>query len=153
MSRQSSSYRRQDITSTEPHSNSPKAERSTTPQPRPHIPSYFASAGRSSPPYVSPYARIEEPPAEEPTVPPLHSQPTSSKPSTSLNPELRGLSLTHYPAQSSMSTYSSSSANSSIYDSPNPQKYRGTIGIMSNAKQISAVSTRHILKQFPHGPG
>lgn len=141
MSQQSSSFYQQQKELTEFYPESPRAEQSTTPQTRPETSGYFAAAARSSPPYVSPYARVTETEAEQSTIPVLRSQGTPG-PSTSLNPELRELPLTDYPVQPSMSTYSSSSASSSIYDSPNPQKYRGTIGMMNNSKQISTVSIR-----------
>lgn len=118
--------------------SSPREEQSITPQLRPENSSYFAAAGSSSPPYISPYAQITETQAGIPTDP--MSQHTSPRPSTSLNPELQDLPLTDSPAQTSMSTYSSSSESSSVYDSPNPQRYRGTIGMMSAPKEISAVS-------------
>ena len=142
MSQQSSSDPSKEKTITASRLNSPSEEQSITPQPRSENSSYFAAAGSSSPPYISPYAQITETQTSIPTVPILRSQHISPGPSTSLNPELRGLLLTDSPIQVSMSTYSSSSASGSIYDSPNPQRYRGTIGMMSAPKQISAVSTR-----------
>ena len=139
MSQQPSSYDQQEKNLTELNPDSSRAEQSTASRPRSETLSCFVAAARSSSPYVSPYARITETEAELPTNPVLQSQSIPG-PSTSLNPELNELSLTDYPVQASMSAYSSSSANSSIYDSPNPQKYRGTIGMMSNSKQISTVS-------------
>ena len=140
MSQQSPSHYHQRSSPIEERSDSPKAEQSTTQQTRPHISNYFTTDGRSSPPYISPYAQIPEIQSYSFAALSSQSQSTSPNPSTLLNPELKGLLSIDYPAQTSMSSYSSSSASSSIYDSPNPQKYRGTIGIMSNAKQISTVS-------------
>ena len=140
MSPQSSYHHQKGEDSKASCSNSPRAEQSSTPQPGPERLSYFAATIGSSSPYISPYARKTETRAEIPTVTVPQSQNSAPKPSTSLNPELQDLSFTDYPGQESMSAYSSSSANSSIYDSPNPQKYRGTIGMLSNSKQISTVS-------------
>ncbi len=138
MSQQSSSHHQQEKDLTESHHDSFRAEQSTTPQARPEILNYFAAAARSSPPYVSPYAQRAG--TEADFTAPLSQFQRTSGPSSSLNPGLSHLPFIEYPVAASMSTYSSSSSSSSIYDSPNPQKYRGTIGLMSNPKQISSVS-------------
>ena len=115
------------------------AENSVTPQPGPSSVSYFAAAGSSSPPYISPYPPSTETQAGAFTISVIRSQHTPPRPPTTLNPELRDLSFTDYPVRASMSTYSSSSASSSLYNSPNPQRYTGTIKMMSSPKQISTV--------------
>lgn len=139
MHQQPSSYHQQEIDLTELGPDSSRAEQSTGSPPRSETLGYFIAAARSTSPYVSPYARSIETEGELSTNPTLHSQSIPG-PSTSPNPESNELSLTDFPGQASMSAYSSSSANSPIYDSPDSQKYRGTIGIMNNSTQISSVS-------------
>ena len=123
------------------------AESSLTTQPRLNN---FATAGSSSPPYISPYPLITETQAGRSAIPVLRSQHTPPRPSVKLNPELRDLSFTDDPGQASMSTYSSSSASSSHYDSPNPQRYRGTIARMSSPKPVSTVCA---IAPSKHDPG